>query len=291
MGNATDYAGFFINLDHNTHRRAETETELARHNLTSRYQRFAAAEGNALNAPNPHNLSDGVLGCFTSHYLLLKQNLDAGKHLHVIEDEVLFASCAERVISWVIASGFLDSFDIVFTDISVPLRNEVYKMYKTAYDKAVARDASGKIISVNFDVLNVCNRPYASTSSFLVNKRSIGKLCGILESELMRGTGNPIDLIIRDKNRQGALRVGCIFPFVTSVRLDNSFASTIDPRPDREPELAVDIARQLFFIESDWSQCQAYLDRYAPKPQTEDKLSSMLGQLLTYSLSDKYRFF
>ena len=47
----------------------------------------------------------------------------------------------------------------------------------------------------------------------------------------------------------------------------------------------------MFFTESDWARCQTYLDRYAPLPPPEDKLAAMLGQLLTYSLSDKYRFF
>ena len=291
MPDPADYAGYFVNLDRSAQRRAETEAELARHGLSSRYARFSAAEGNALNVPNPHNLSAGVIGCLTSHYLLLKQNLNGERHLHVVEDEVLFASCAERVIQWVIASGYLDSFDIIYTDISVPLRNEIHKMYKSAYDKAVVRDAEGKIISTAFDVLDVRNRAYASTSSFLVNRASIKKIHDILESELTRGPANPVDLVLRERNHQGMLKVGCIFPFVTSVRLGNSFASTVDPRMDREPELAVDIARTMFFIESDWGQCQAYLDRYAPPPPEGDKLAKMLGQLLTYSLSDKYRFF
>jgi hypothetical protein len=140
-------------------------------------------------------------------------------------------------------------------------------------------------------VLDVRNRTYASTGSFLVNRHSIRKLHDIFEADLMRGPTNPVDLIIREKNFHGKLKVGCIFPFVTSVRLGNSFTSTVDPRLDREPELAVDIARSMFFIESDWDACQAYLNRYAPPPPPEDRLASMLGQLLTYSLSDKYRFF
>ena len=214
------YNGFFINLDRSAQRRAETEGELARHGLSGCYQRFSAAEGNALNLPNPYNLNAGVLGCFTSHYLLLKQNLNSDKHLHVVEDEILFAACTQKVINWAIASGYLDADDIVYTDISVPLRSEVHKLYKSADDKAVKRDGQGRFQSVAFDVLNVANRTYASTSSFLVNRNSIGKLHTIFENELLNGTGNPVDLIIREKNHRGELKVGCIFPFVTSVRLE-----------------------------------------------------------------------
>ena len=291
MRDATDYAGFFINLDRSPQRRAQTEAELARVGLTDRYRRFAASEGNSLSLPNPHKLSEGVMGCFISHTQLLKQNIGSDKHLHVIEDDVLFASCTERVIQWAMEAGAFDHFDILYTDITVPLRSEIHKLYRSAYAKAVKYTADGKIESVAFDVMDVRNRTYASTSSYLVNRHSIEKIYDIFAAELQRGATNPIDLIIREKNFHGALKVGCIFPFVTSVRLDNSFASTIDPRLDREPELAVDIARVMFFIESNWDQCQAYLDRFAPPLDADDRLSHMLGQLLTYSLSDKYRFF
>jgi GR25 family glycosyltransferase involved in LPS biosynthesis len=291
MTDPTDYAGFFVNLDRSTQRRAETEAELAQHGLLTRYERFAAAEGNVLNVPNPHHLSAGVIGCYTSHYLLLGQNLDSAKHLHVVEDEVLFAACAQQVMNWTIASGYLDHYDIVFTDISVPLRNEIHKLYKHAYDKAVKRNEQGGIESVAFDVLNVRDRTYASTGSFLVNRNSIRKVHDVLAADLLNGPTNPVDIILREKNYQGVLKVGCIFPFVTSVRLGNSFSSTIDARLDREPELAVDIARMMFFIDSDWDKCQAYLDRYAPLPPEQDRLAAMLGHLLTYSLTDKYRFF
>ena len=290
MNDTTDYAGFYINLDRSEARRAETEAELARHNLSSRYQRFAAAEGNVLNAPNPENLNAGALGCFTSHYLLLKENLGSEKHLHIIEDDVFFASCAERVIHWVIASGFLDAYDIVYTDLSIPLRNEIYKLYKADYDKAVTRSASGGIQSVAFEVLNMRERTFASTSSFLVNRASIGKLHDMLGAELMKGAEGPVDLVLRYKNFQGALKVGCIFPFVTSVGIKNTLASTVDTNPDRDMELAMTLARMMFFIESDWAQCQTHLDICAPKPSPDDPLAAMLGQLLTYSLSDTYSF-
>ncbi|MDR3449006.1 MAG: glycosyltransferase family 25 protein [Alphaproteobacteria bacterium] len=291
MSAPADYSGFFINLDRSSERRTEIEAELARHGLTGRYTRFAAAEGNPLGFPNPHNLSPGVMGCFTSHYQLLKQNLDSDKHLHVIEDDVVFAACTERVVRWAISTGVLDACDILYTDVTVPLRNEVYKMYKASYDKAVKRDAEGKIASVAFEILDIRNRPYAATSSFLVNRKSIRKLHDIFEGELTRGTGNPIDLVIRDRNHRGELKIGCIFPFVTSIRLNKNFSSTIDFNPDREPELAVDIARAMFFVESDWAACQDYLDRYAPLPPPEDKLAQMLTHLLSHSLTDKYRFF
>ena len=48
--------GFYINLDRSPDRRAHMETELARHNLQDRYNRFAGTDGNVLGLPNPNPL-------------------------------------------------------------------------------------------------------------------------------------------------------------------------------------------------------------------------------------------
>jgi GR25 family glycosyltransferase involved in LPS biosynthesis len=68
------YSGFYINLDRSRERRADVEAQLAQHKLAHAYTRFKAADGNALDLPNPH-LKNGEMGCFTSHYLLLKKQL------------------------------------------------------------------------------------------------------------------------------------------------------------------------------------------------------------------------
>src|ERR1700733_16232186 len=128
-----DYRGFYINLDRRPDRRAEMEAELARYNLKEAYKRFSAADGNSLRGPNPH-LKEGEMGCFTSHYLLLKENLGQTKPLHVIEDDVVFASCTGQAIRWAIEQGHLAKYDIIYTDIFVPLLNDAYKVYKKFYD-------------------------------------------------------------------------------------------------------------------------------------------------------------
>src|ERR1700722_9684505 len=168
-----DYAGFFINLDRRRERRATMEAELARHGFS--YTRFSAADGNGLKMPNPH-LKEGEVGCFTSHHLLLKQNLGASRHLHVIEDDVVFAPCTKKAIEWAIGQGHLAQYDIIYTDIFVPLLNDAYKAYKKFYDTAVKRDAAGNITSVAFSVVNLQGLMFGSTASYLVNGASIKKL-------------------------------------------------------------------------------------------------------------------
>lgn len=282
------YAGYYINLDRSTERRMHIETELERYNLTHNYQRFCAADGNSLNIKST-SLNPGHLGCWTSHYLLLKENLGREQHLHVVEDDVIFASCTERVIHSVIASGYLDRCDILFTDISIPLLNEVYKVYKALYDKNVVLAADGKIESVKFEAIDLSKIIYSSTTSFLVNKNSVQKIYNMYEQEIKRGLEVPIDLFIRHKNHAGELKVGTLFPFITSFRLDAELRSEISPLEDRSGMIAAGIGRYAFFVGCDWDLCRTYINRYVAPPT--DQLTRTLGELLTFSLTDKYRFY
>src|SRR5258708_15667754 len=90
-GEAGAYRGFYINLDRSPERRGEVEAQLKRFGLEHRYRRFPAADGNVLNVPNPR-LTNAEIGCFTSHYLVLKENLDSRTHLHIVEDDVVFST-------------------------------------------------------------------------------------------------------------------------------------------------------------------------------------------------------
>ncbi len=245
MTQCLPYTGLFINLDRARERRAAMEAELARYGLS--YTRFPGVDGASLGFPNPH-LSPGVMGCFSSHYKLLRDNLATETHLHVMEDDVLLCPGTVPAIRRMIESGRLDAYDIIFTDVSVPLRNEIYKSYKAAYDKAVRRGPGGKIASVAFDVLDMKTRTYSSTGSFLVNKKSIRKLHDLFEAELKAGARAPIDLMIRQMNYDGVLKVGCVFPFVTAPRLEGILDSGVDPGSDRRHVLAAEIARYAFLL-------------------------------------------
>jgi len=280
-----DYAGFYINLDRRPERRADMEAELARHGFA--YTRFSAADGNSLKAPNPH-LKEGEIGCFTSHHLLMKQNLEASRHLHVIEDDVMFAPAAKQAIDWVMGQGHLAQYDIIYTDIFVPLLNDAYKVYKKFYDTAVKRDAAGNISSVAFSVVNLQGLMFGSTASFLVNGASIKKLNDLYAGELARGASLPIDLFIRKLTHDGVIKTGCIFPFVTSVRLDHIVETDIVRSYHQVSALAAHLARYSFFVGADFKLCRDYLDKYLPLP-SGDAQSQILNHLLAFSLTDDYK--
>lgn len=242
---SADYAGFYINLDRSTARRTQIESEIGRYNLQRLYGRFAAAEGNSLGVPNQH-LTNGEIGCFTSHYLLLKQNRSSPRHLHVVEDDAIFSSFTEQVIDSVISSKVIDQFDILFTD-SYTMRRD-YRKYKTLYEQNLERDATHTVLSVQPRIVNYI----AATTSYIANRHSISKLVEIFERELMKGPKDPLDLVIRKAASEGKIRIGCLFPYVTTLRIEEIAGSTIAGRnKDLLKTLALGLGRHSFFVDCD----------------------------------------
>jgi len=281
-----DYAGFYINLDRSPQRRAEMEAMLAHHGLQAAYPRFRASDGNELNFPNPA-LKDGEMGCFTSHYRLMKENLGRDSPLHVVEDDVVFAGCMADTIKSVIENGVLANYDIVYTDTWVPTSNGYFRTYKSLLDKAVVRNEEGRVTQATFSVIDMRDRPFATTASYLVNPQSIAKLHDLYAAELTNGPAQPIDFFIRRQAMQGVLRIGCLFPFVTSIRFGLDLNTTIDGR-DMEwlPALASNIARASFFVDSDLSAYYKYVREVLPLPH--DTHSQILMHLLGFYFTPYY---
>jgi hypothetical protein len=88
--------------------------------------------------------------------------------------------------------------------------------------------------------------------SFVVNRRSIAKVVDVLSRSLSQGARLPIDLALRGAAIDGTLRLGSLFPFVTSFRLDELVGNTI-VRPDRDllSRLLLQLARHSFFVGCD----------------------------------------
>jgi hypothetical protein len=285
---AMTYAGFYINLDRRTERRAEIEAELGRVGLRDAYQRFSAVDGNGLHVSNPH-LKDGEMGCFASHSMLLKENLGRDQHLHLIEDDVILSASAAGAIDGVVNKVLFGDYDIIYTDVLIPVLNDAYKAYKKFYDATVKRDAAGRIVKAVFSVINLKGLLFGSTSSYLVNKNSIAKVQGLYEREINSEPRQSIDLFIRKMSNDGVLKVGCLFPFVTSVRLDHIVETDIVRDYHGVSALATHIARYAFFIDADFDKCDAYLEKFMPLPQDGDRQTKILNHLLAFSLTDGFR--
>lgn len=279
------YQGVYINLDRSADRRAEMEAELARVGLTQRYKRHPAADGNEAKVNSPLK-NAGEIGCFLSHAAALKANAGTDRHLHILEDDVVFATSTARTLDGLIADGALENFDILYTDIAMPLANDSYRDFKNLFDRAVTRDAAGKIARVAFQTLDVQSVSFHSASSYVVNKKSFAKIAALYDAEIAAGIRAPVDDFLHLQAKVGAIRSGCVFPFITSVRVEHTLDSTVRIKPDVTRKFtATNIGRYSFFIDCDWQTCQRLMDTYIPPPPADDRHAQLLSRLLAFSLT------
>jgi len=82
----------------------------------------------------------------------------------------------------------------------------------------------------------------------------MNKVLRILAEELERGPTMPIDDCLLRAAREGRLKIGCWFPFVTSIMLDCITASTIPGREKQvgNPSIMLHaLLRYSFFVDRD----------------------------------------
>jgi GR25 family glycosyltransferase involved in LPS biosynthesis len=277
------HAGYYINLDRSTARRAFMERQLRDLRPAAPYTRFPAADGNPYRFPNP-TLTDAQIGCFTSHYMLLRTHLDRTDYAHILEDDALLAHRTVQFVEQIIASGMLEELDILFTSAYLPQDFGSFQSARSAFRTRIVRAEDGTAAGVQFMTL-----PYfASTTSYLVNPKSVRAIHDILGRELARGVGRPIDLFIRDEAEKGNLRVRCLFPFISSV-MPVEFASTIDQDDDKRRWTCVmDLLRHSFFVECDLPATLALAERVLSTPGA-DLQERLHARIAGYLSSDSYR--
>jgi GR25 family glycosyltransferase involved in LPS biosynthesis len=248
------YRGFYINLDRRPDRRAEIESELKQYGVSDLYARFPAMAGAELRTPND-KVQDGEIGCFWSHYKLLEQNLANPHPLHVIEDDVLFSSHARALIETLVGNNFF-GFDLIFTDVFVPVDIETLKLYKGIYDKCSRTESNGERVFHDFKFIDLAALNFACTASFAVNGNSIEKLHALFGQHIKSGIIMPIDLYIRQLTHERKIKSACLFPFSTSVSPDGLATTGIENR--YKSDLSVLVAyllRYSFFVGCDWKKC------------------------------------
>lgn len=287
------YRGFYINLDASADRRDHVETQLAAYKLQAYYERFPACAGNALNLKAP-DVSPGNVGCFCSHYQLLKSQLGTATHLHIVEDDVVFSPLVATVIEAQAQSGTLDAWDLFFTDVFVPFDFLQLQELAVAFRKCTELRADGTVERVrSFAIIPLKDRTFASTASYIVNRNSVGKVAAVLEEAVRTEVPLPIDLFYRQRVREGRLNAACLFPFITTVDVPLSQSSIISPSiPDQIQTslLAAALLRRLFFIHSEPQRLlAACVAQLGGGPM--DARDQVLAQLGRFALSEGYQTF
>ena len=247
---AFDYRGIFINLDRSTERRAHIEEQLEKLNLRDRYSRFPAIDAEQF-ADRARPIRREEEACFRSHYEALTLARQFGCPVHIIEDDTVFAQQFEAIV-WM-ASGLFSQYDIVFTDTFVTWDPSLLRQLKDMFDRCVGKAAGDR----TFMVSDVRSWYRALMASYFVMPNAIETVHCAFARGLAAGPRKPIDIFIREEAQAGRLRLGCIFPFITTpYHLDGSMPTTI---PNREPNSAVSRAviamlSYSFFIDRDMSK-------------------------------------
>lgn len=290
------YAGYYINLDRSVDRRVEIEAEIARHGQDRLYRRFSAADGNVLGFPTGKR-TNGEIGVLTSLYLLLKQNAGRRTHLHVVEDDVVFSPYATQAVASVITSGLIDRFDILFTETLLLANWRNYRELKALYDDSLERDAVGNVTRVHPKLINYLG----GATSYIINYNSIPRLLEIFDRELVSGPSAALDIIIRKAADKGAIRVGCIFPFVTGFSIGNVEKTTITDRTtDPFSRLALALGRHSFFVGCDHESLSRHVAETLPlgkqplydqSMRDNDAHQRLLDHIIAFSRTENFHVY
>jgi GR25 family glycosyltransferase involved in LPS biosynthesis len=246
--------GRYINMDASVDRRAALEDQFQRFGVSGRYTRFAGVNGHALDRSRTL-LTPGELGCFMSHYRCILETDAPDHHIHVVEDDVVFAPQTSFLLDQLV-NDFPADCDLMFTDIFVPgLLNAIYDLVK-AYRQAgmmEARRLPPEQRMPKFLIYpDLRGTPFGATASYLVNSKSRDKVIGLLEAELAQGPTQPIDMIYRALANQGRLTARCAIPFLTSVDPAQVCDNTITGRlQETASAMAFYVLRAFFFIARD----------------------------------------
>ena len=292
MPDKRDYIGFYINLDRSTGRRAAVESRLAALGMAETYSRFAAIDGHVWTGP-AGNLSPGALGCFASHVGVLQRACGAGAHVHVLEDDVVLSPELGPALVRILAQRALDEFDILYTDVFVPVDSLTLMAYERERRRMVHVDPQTREETFRgMRVVDLRGRAWASLSSYIVADRAVERVAGLLDAELRGGPSQPVDLVVRALVNAGTLRAACTIPFLTTLDLSLDLDSTIraSAGAEQRSRLASSLVRHAFYVRPDWALVEGLIRQHFPQSPVTPR-SLVFARMLDFQIFGDFAYF
>lgn len=261
--------GYFINLDSAVERRNRIEAQLRRHNLRN-YQRFPAVDGRRLARQSP--CSPGEVGIFRSHLDLLERIASGPRPGHIIEDDVILSDLTAGAIEGAVRRGILGHFDILLLETYVGTIIGNVRRYMRAYNEATVR---GPIRSADRLQIIDLGRDYLyGATSYVVSPAGARKVAAILGRDWRNGPSLPVDDVLQHAAAAGRLRIGCLFPFVTTIDLETSRESSAGRNAELDRAMLQRLIRYTFYVRRDISGyampiLRQVLDHLGPPPNQE----------------------
>jgi GR25 family glycosyltransferase involved in LPS biosynthesis len=272
------YQGFYINLARNEERRKALIDHLEQVGVAWRYRRFEAVDGRVAAQQYPTKLDPGNLGLWLTHAKLLEANRETKVHLHVIEDDTIFAAGAVNHFDLILerADANYGNWDLIFTDVHLLTEEVTFFFVLARIMKTVAQ-------TTNIALLNLDKLTFACTSSFFLNSKSVEKYAALIANQWT--LGYPIDVFIRDMVKKGALKAYLTVPFQTSV---SPGSQKSDIRGDLDCSRAVDaVYRRAFFQDADLAALNAEMQELV-EGATLSPLADLYLKALRFKLSDRW---
>jgi GR25 family glycosyltransferase involved in LPS biosynthesis len=281
--------GRYINLDRSEARRAVVEAQIERFDLKDRYTRFAAIDG--ASRPPAGGLKPGEVGCFLSHYEVLREHAGDGRHVHVLEDDVVFGPQTATIIDMV-ADQTLGEVDILYTDVSpnfnqVLFLSMVEHLRGTGMTDPVQRTVfNGRPFPLNIAFLTLGGQAFTGANAYIVGHRSIERLVAAMAAEIARGPTMPVDVFYAELFSSGAFSARCTVPFLTSIAPPHTAPSTIGD-PPKTMDLVCYLMRSHFFIDRDIEAISALTASLTQGLATPDYAEPMV-ELMRFLFSDRF---
>lgn len=287
-----DFAGRYINMAASAERRAQMQDQFARLGCADRYTRFNAIEGSSITGAQSR-LSAAELGCFMSHYHCIAEG-GGDRHVHVVEDDVVFSAQTVALLS-AIGEDVMDQCDVLFTDIFVPLNmNAIFNLmefYRASGAIGVRHVEPDLRLPPAIMFANIRPIEFGGATSYVVNKNSRHKIRRLLDQEMNQGINDPIDMVIRKLANTGELTAFCTLPFLTSIRPDSIYNTTMAERgQDKASEMAFFLLRSYFFIGKDEAYLKAQVGELASGLADPEFMDTILGAF-RFMFSERFRQF
>jgi len=272
------YRGYFINLARSRRRRAALLRHLEDIGAAARYQRVDAVDGRAVAADFSSQLDPGSLGVWLTHEALLRACRSVDRHLHVIEDDTIFARRAVRTFDVVLRQADEQlEWDLIFTEILVPFSVPVFRQ--------LAGEIEAHARSKRSALIDLAGIAFAGATSFFINRNAIDKYAALIAGKW--SLGQPLDLFIRQQVRDGALRAYVTVPFLTSI--SNSVESDVRGRLTRSEQVC-NVLRRGFFEDADLRSLQREM-RTLMKGARLSELAGLFAAAASFAASDRWKPF
>lgn len=275
------YQGVFLNLPRSEQRRAALLAHLADVGALARYQHCEAVDGRAVAAEHPTTLDPGNLGLWLSHEKVLETFAPApSNHLHLIEDDALLPHGAvplfDRVLTQLTAQ--IPDWDLLFTDVFLAPKTEFFLLLADKMKHYAETQAH--------TLLDLARLPFCCTTSFFINRASLGKYARLVAGHWK--LGRPIDMHLRDLVHRGQLKAFLTVPFMTSISTQST-TSDINSKVTLSQHVCT-LYRQAFFQEANLPALQAEMQKLTAGANSSPLLELYLSAE-RFSLSDQFERF